>query len=71
MRNTTLVYWSMGIEKNPKNYVGKTDATPYEKYVEKHITTEIVKHIELAQYLVCLLLGFVCVRRGFSVKSNA
>ena len=40
----------MGIEKNPKNYVGKTDATPYEKYVEKHVTTEIVRRIELAQY---------------------
>jgi hypothetical protein len=60
----------MGIEKNPKNYAGKTNTTPYEKYVEKHITTEIVKHIELAKYLVCLCLDFVWVRRGFSVKSN-
>lgn len=62
------------IERNPKNYVGKTDATPYEKYLEKHVGTEIVKHIKLALLpifgLLALGWSFVWVKRGFSVKSN-
>jgi len=62
------------VEKDPKTYVGKTDATPYEKYVEKHAGSEIMKHIELALLPIIGLLAlgwsFVWVRRGFSQKSN-
>lgn len=62
------------VEKNPKDYVGKTNAAPYDKYIEKHAGTEIVKYVKLAllPILGLLALGwsFVWVRRGFKAKSN-
>jgi hypothetical protein len=62
------------IERNPKNYIGKTDATPYKKYREKHFRTEIVNYIKLALLpifgLLALGWSFIWVKRGFSVKSN-
>ncbi len=63
------------IKKNPKNYFGKTDATPYEEYLEKHTGTEVVKFIKLALFptfgFLALGWSFVWVRRGFAAKSNA
>jgi hypothetical protein len=63
------------IEKNPQNYITKTDATPYEQYIEKHATKEILKYIKLALLpmfgLLALGWSVVWVRRGFSGKSNA
>jgi hypothetical protein len=63
------------IEQTPKDYVGKTNATPYDKYIGKHARTEIFKYMKVALFpiLGLLVLGwsFVWVRRGFKAKSNA
>lgn len=62
------------IDKHPANYVGKTDAKPFEDYISKHAASEILKHIQLAFIPVfgLLALGWavVWVRHGFSGKAN-
>ena len=63
------------VEKSPKDYVNKVISTPYEKYLEKHASAEIVKYIKITLLPVfCLLaLGwsFVWVRRGFKGNVNS
>ena len=62
------------IEKTPNKYIGKADATPFEKYIKEHSASEIRKYIKLAFIPIfgLLALGWavVWVRRGFSGKTN-
>jgi hypothetical protein len=63
------------VEKTPKDYVNKVISTPYEKYLEKHISVEIWKYIKITLLPVFGLLAlgwsFVWVRRGFRGDANA
>ena len=62
------------VEKSPKDYVNKVISTPYEKYLEKHASVEIWKHIKITLLPVFSLLvlgwAFVWVRRGFRGDAN-
>jgi hypothetical protein len=62
------------IKKNPKNYIGKTDTTPYEQYIEKHLRKEVSEHLQfgLLPMFGLFFIGwlFAWVKRGFSEKPN-
>lgn len=57
------------VEKSPQDYVNKVVSAPYEKYLEKHASTESAKYIKIALFPIFSLLAlgwsFVWVRRGF------
>ena len=63
------------VEKTPKDYVNKIISTPYEKYLEKYGSVEILKYFKITLFPVIGLLAlgwaFVWVRRGFKGNTNA
>ncbi|MFM0027377.1 hypothetical protein PQR70_14055 [Paraburkholderia madseniana] len=62
------------VERDPQRYIGKTDQTPYARFVGEHAPALILKYVELAlgPVAVVLALGWAIkwVRSGFKRQSS-
>jgi hypothetical protein len=60
--------------ENPQNYVGKTDDSPYKKYIEEYEEKDSILYLKIAllPILGLYVLGwsYAWVRKGFSIKSK-
>jgi len=63
------------VERDPQKYIGKTDPSPYTRFVDQHAPALILKYIELALGPVALVLALgwaiKWVRSGFERQSSS